>query len=161
MIFNSIIDTPANTTKNDPLRTDLKCVEGLIYQVEFYFPPGSSGLLGIQIRNQNVSLYPRNRESWFIGDNLRISFPDLYELRLTNNILEIFTYNTDTDYDHQIQVSIGIVAHEEFISHFLPGRSVRDLIETMNALSDIISVSSIPTNKSFIDRILKKDKSNG
>ena len=60
MIFNRVVETPANTEITSPLRTDMKCVAGLVYQLDIYFPPGSAGLMGVQIRNQNVALYPRD-----------------------------------------------------------------------------------------------------
>jgi len=156
MIFSAQITTPINTTELQPLRTDLKCASGLIYQLDVVFPPGSSGLMGVQIRNQNVSLYPRNREGWFIGDNYTLSFPDLFELFVDSNIIEIYTYNTDTDYEHLVSVSIGIVARDDYIEHFLPGRTVKGLIESLENMTAIFSNASLPVDKSWIDRILGK-----
>lgn len=154
MVFSIRITTDANTSELLPLRTLLKCAQGVIYQVDVMFPPGSSGLMGVQIRNQNISLYPRNRGEWFIGDNYSLSFPDLFELYIDSNIIEILTYNLDTDYSHLCAVSIGIVAKGDFIEHFLPGRSVKGLIESMEHLTAIMAPSEIPVDRSLIDRIL-------
>jgi len=158
MIFNARVETPANTLESSPLESVLKATSGLVYQMELYFPPGSSGLMGVQIRNQNVSLYPRNRDEWFIGDNMSLRFPDLYELYLDSNILEIFTYNLDTAYCHVVQFSIGIVSKQDFIDHFLPGATTRALIESMSALTDSIASGVPAKNPTLLERITGSKK---
>jgi len=153
MVFNSRITTPANTAELTPLRTTLKCTQGLIYQVDVFFPPGSSGLMGVQIRNQNVSLYPRNRDEWFIGDNNFLSFPDVFELFIDSNIIEIFTYNVDTDYEHLVQISIGILSKEQYIARFIPGRVDNDIQETLKILTDLVAQPAAFSNGDFIGQL--------
>ena len=142
MVFSTRVTTPANTTENNPMDTVLKCSSGLIYQVEIMFPPGSSGLMGVRIRSQNVSLYPRNRDEWFIGDNYVYSFPDLFELYVDSNEINIMSYNVDTDYAHLCTVSLGIVSRADYIEHFLPGQATKALIESMEHLSSLVNVNT-------------------
>lgn len=156
MIFNSVIDTPANTSQSTPVVTDLKVMAGLIYQVDFYFPPGSSGLMGLQVRSQNVAIYPRNRESFFIGDNAKYSFPDLFQLNTDSNILQLLTYNTDTDYSHQLSIRIGIVSRSEYIEHFLPGEKIGELKQSIDALTAALTVNTAENSRSIINKILGK-----
>ena len=112
--------------------------------------------MGVQIRNQNVTLYPRDGSSWFIGDNYALSFPDLYELYVDSDELSVYTYNLDTAYCHSVQVTIGLVSRTEFISHFVPGRETRELIASINALTSAVAFDGGSASKGIIAKLLGK-----
>lgn len=114
MVYTSTITTAANTAQASPLKTTVRVTVGMLYQFEVYFPPGPSGLVGVQIRYKNVQLYPVQRDEWFIGDNVTISFEDIYELSAAPFDLDVLSYNLDTEYNHLVQVRIGLQTVEEF-----------------------------------------------
>ncbi len=147
MIYSLTINTPANTAIDAPLLSQLKLSRGLIYQFDIYFPPGSSGLLGVAVFKVNQQIYPFNRGSFFIGDNTQVSFNDLQALTEVENIMEIHTYNLDTDYEHQVQVRFGLVARLDFQSSFVPAISFDKLDDTIKELNTTMEAIKTPTVK--------------
>lgn len=150
MIYSVNILTPENTPIIEPKKTIIKLSRGLIYQFDIYFPPGSSGLMGIAVFEVNHQLYPFNTGSFFLGDNVTLTYPDLHELTEEQNELTIHTYNLDTDYEHLLQVRFGLVARTDFQSAFVPSFSFDDLnttMENLNITMDALKVSN--TKKSF------------
>lgn len=150
MIYQSTITTPANTTLANPKRTSLKMVVGLIYQFELYFPPGPSGLVGVAIFDTEVQLYPRGRHEFFVGDNTLISFNDLHMLESENATLDIYTYNIDDAYEHQIQARFGIVDRKDFQSSFIPSMAFDNLATTMEEVNEtMLSIKEDGVKKPF------------
>ena len=136
MVYTATITTPANTTLDTPLITAVKAHRGVLYHFEVYFPPGPSGLVGVQIRVGNVQLYPVQREEYFIGDNTTIAFGDLYELKNETGIVAIHTYNVDTDYEHLVQVRMGIMSHDEFFIRYGRSSGESELSDMLAAIAD-------------------------
>jgi len=150
VIYTSTVTTLSGTEEAAPLRTPMVCTRGVVFRVEVYFPPGSSGLVGVQIRVAEHQLYPVQREEWFIGDNVLIAFDDMYELSNENATFDIRTYNVDTDYDHLVQVRIGIMSHEEFYLRYGVGASVADLQSTLAIIQEQTgSVSPLTTEEAL------------
>ena len=147
MIYVSTITTVESTLKTAPLRTNKKASGGVVYLVEVYFPPGSSGLMGVQIWNQDVALYPLARNEWFIGDNTTIRFEDIRELSIAENIIEINTYNTDTVYDHVTQVRIGILPIDLYNERYGVGAAILEANERQ--IEAIQSAKPTPFNAPF------------
>ncbi|GAH25154.1 unnamed protein product, partial [marine sediment metagenome] len=65
----------------------------------------------------------------FFGDNTTIYFDDRYWIKAPDHRLLIFTYNTDDTYPHMLQVRIGQVLEDVFISSFLPGLAQKDVAQ--------------------------------
>jgi len=78
MIYTSEIHTPANTLQANPLITVIETTAGIIYVLKIYFPPGSSGLLHVQIMDAGYQLFPTTIGQSFSGDNLSLSFDETY-----------------------------------------------------------------------------------
>jgi len=116
VVYSATITTEAATVEEAPLVTNVKVTKGVLYRFEIYFPPGPSGLVGVQIRYHDQQLYPVQRNEWFIGDNVTIGFDDLYGVDTTPFIFEIRTYNVDTDYDHLVQLRMAIVSQDEYMA---------------------------------------------
>lgn len=162
MVFASTISTPANQLKSDPLRTELKCNSGVAYQFRLYFPPGSLGLVGVAVYNANIAVYPASRGEFFIGDAVTITFPDLFELFIETNSLQIYTYNLDTHFDHECQVNIGVVSRPEFIEHFLPGRAMSGMEGVLENLTGLLGLSQpYPQNPGLIEVLADEGVDNG
>ncbi len=132
MILQSTILTPANTTKANPKKTVLELMQGVIYKVEVFFPPGSSGLMGVRVFDSASQLYPFTSNEWFTGDNNRIEYADTYRKNNPPFVFPIHTYNLDTDYDHACIVRIGIATSGEEISSVTPITWVAKLLEAIN-----------------------------
>ena len=151
MVYTSTVTTLSNTLENAPLVTPVKCTRGVLFHFEVYFPPGPSGLVGVQLRVADHQIYPIQREEWFIGDNTLIAFDDMYELSNENATIEMRTYNLDTDYSHIVQVRIGIMSLEEFLVRYGLGSSVANLEDTLNTIAEQTAKAS----KYTIDEALR------
>lgn len=136
MIYSKEISTELDTSKSDPLLTTIKVTNGLIYQLEVDFPPGSSGLMGVQIFDKSYQLYPSTPGEWFLGDNRLLKYPDLYLKASAPFEFTIKTYNEDTLFDHTVYIRIGMVSRDIFISHFLPELGYQQIIDIMEKLKE-------------------------
>jgi len=110
---------------------DLSVTDGLIYQFELYFPPGSSGLLYVRVADGGFPVWPSEPGEWFYGDNTLISFPDRYYIASPEHKFKVWYYNLDDTYNHTFTVRIGQVSSTLFISSFIPGFGQKPIEEVM------------------------------
>ena len=155
MVFSLTVSTPKNTVITKSQSTPLKMFKGLIYHVEIYFPPGSSGLLGIQLEAGGHQLYPYNRGSWFVGDNILFKYDDLMIFDISTAQLDIVTYNLDTILAHKVLINIGLMTDERFIEAVAPTVSMSTLVSAIDKLTSVIT-SSLPSGKKPIGAFLSK-----
>lgn len=144
MIFSLTVSTPANTVKTDVLRTPIKLFLGLIYHVEIYFPPGSWGLLGVQLHAGGHQLYPYNNGGWFYGEDMLFKYDDLEYFTISTAQMDIVTYNLDEQFDHKVMVNIGIMTNKQFQQAIAPENSTTDLIAAVDSLTAAIK-AQLPT----------------
>lgn len=129
MIFTANITTLKNTAQTALKRTVLNVTKGLIYKVEFYFPPGPSGLMGLAVFDGGFQLWPSSVGEFFQSDDETISFDDMYLKEAAPYQLTAYTYNTDDTYDHIAEVRIGLVSKEVFLARFLPTKGYDYLMD--------------------------------
>lgn len=136
MIYVVDITTPANTAKTALKKTRIHLTNGLVYKVEFYFPSGSQGLMGVAVFDGLFQVWPSNIGEFFIGSDVNISFEDLYLKSSAPFEFQCYTYNEDDIYDHLVVVRIGLVSNEVYIARFLPTKTYEyfeELLATMQA----------------------------
>jgi len=113
---------------------DLPVTDGLIYQFELYFPPGSSGLLFVRVADGGFPVWPSEPGEWFYGDNTLITFPDRYYIAAPDHKFKVWYYNLDDTYDHKFTVRIGQVSSELFIQSFIPTYGQKNMDEQIAGL---------------------------
>jgi hypothetical protein len=109
----------------------LYVVLGLVVKVEIYFPPGSSGLMGCRIFDGGYQAFPATPGEWFLGDNLLLTYEELYDKSAAPAVFDVYTYNLDTLYSHVIQVRIVAVSKDEYIMRYNPllqNQAMQDLL---------------------------------
>lgn len=136
MIYTANITTEKETEKTDLDKTVLHVTKGLVYKVEFYFPPGSAGLMGIAVLDGLYQVWPSNIGEFFTSDDETISFDDLYLKSAAPFQFDIYTYNTDTKHDHKCSVRIGLVSNEVYMARFLPNRTIEDFTRLLAQMED-------------------------
>jgi len=141
MIFGGTILTPLGTLPAAPLRTILPIGEGMIYVLKLYFPPGSSGLLHVQIFDASYQLFPTTIGQSFSGDTIQYSFDETYPKFGPPWELDVVSWNTDTDYDHEFGLYIGFVSKDEYIQRFVGSTAVADALKAMTAQEFAATVS--------------------
>lgn len=123
MIYVANITTLKDTEKTGPKKTTIHVTKGLVYKVEFYFPSGSAGLMGVAIFDGLYQVWPSSVGEFFIGEDQVISFDDMYLKEAEPFEFQAYTYNTDDTYPHEVSVRIGLVSKEVFQARYLPAKS--------------------------------------
>jgi len=134
VIFAATIKTVNKTDYGQVKHTPLKVTKGLVYKVDFYFPSGPSGLLGVAVFDGSFQVWPSTVGEWFKSDNETIRFDDMYLKESAPYQFDIFTYNDDTTYDHTLAVRVGLVSKEVFLARFLPTKGYDYMAELTRKL---------------------------
>jgi len=144
MIYVANITTPKNTAVTNLKRTRISVTKGLVYKVEFYFPPGSAGLMGVAVFDGLFQLWPSSVGEFFLGSDINIAYDDLYLKEAQPFEFQAYSYNTDDTYDHSLSVRIGLVSSEVYQARFLPykgydyfAKLVEDLAAERTALEKL------------------------
>ena len=122
MIYTANITTAANTARTSLKKTTIRVTKGLVYKVEFFYPAGSSGLLGLAVFDGLYQVWPSSVGEFFISDDETIRFDDLYLKESAPYEFQCYTFNVDDTYDHLVGVRIGLVSSEVFMARFMPTR---------------------------------------
>lgn len=135
MIYTANITTAKDTAQTALKKTTIKVTKGLVYKVEFYFPAGSAGLMGLAVFDGLFQVWPSSVGEFFLGEDHVIGFDDMYLKEAEPYELQCYTYNEDDTYAHSVQVRIGQVSKEVFMARFLPTRSHDYLIRLLRKMS--------------------------
>jgi len=136
VIYCKTITALAGGTAATPIDADLPVTNGLIYQFELYFPPGSSGLLSVRVADGGFPVWPSEPGEWFYGDNTLVSFPDRYYIAAPDHKFKVWYYNTDDTYDHKFTIRIGQVSSDLFIQSFIPTFKAESIGDLLKALAE-------------------------
>lgn len=123
MIYTANITTVANTLQTALKKTTIQVTKGLVFKVEFYFPAGSSGLMGVAVFDGLYQVWPSSVGNFFVSDDETIRFDDMYLKESAPFEFQCYTYNEDDTYEHYLAVRIGFVSAEVFLARFMPGRN--------------------------------------
>lgn len=120
MIYQASLTLDPNTSKDDPVRHHLSVTKGLVYFIEVFIPPGVSGLAGTRILDGSHQVWPSSPGEWFSGDDLLLSYQDLYLKEDKPFSFLIEAYNEDEAYDHTLIVRVALVSERAYQARFLP-----------------------------------------
>lgn len=140
MIYTANITTPSETAVTALKRTTITVTKGLVYKVEFYFPSGSKGLMGVAVFDGLYQVWPSSPGEFFVGESQLISFDDMYLKKSPPYNFTCFTYNLDDTHDHLVAVRIGLVSQEVFLARFMPTKGhdyLSDLLKKMEAEKEV------------------------
>lgn len=151
MVYTIPITTKKDTTKANPDRSIISVTKGLVYKVEFDFPPGSAGLLGCAVFDGGYQVWPSTLGEWFTGDGIVIGFDDVYLKESAPFHFTIFTYNDDDTYPHLLNVRIGLVSSEIFMARFLPSMAYKDFAEALLQIQTDQTVLAEQQQQEIID----------
>ena len=157
MIYGGAILTPSNTPQTAPLKTVIPLACGMIYVFKLYLPPGSSGLMHVQVYDAGYQILPTTIGSSFSGDNLNLSFDENYPKLEPPFELNVWTWNLDTDYDHSLEIYFGMASKDEYIARFAGSTAIADLLRGMNAQEMTQTFNRRAMVKSLTDQFAKKE----
>jgi len=120
MVFSSPISTAAGVSEASAILTRIRVCRGLVYKMEVDFPPGSQGLLHIQIYDGSYQVLPASPGKSLVGDNRLLSYDDLYLKQAAPYEFVVKTWNLDDTYQHSVQIRIAMALSEAFMSRYMP-----------------------------------------
>lgn len=98
----------------------LKVTKGLVYKVEFHFPPGCGGLVHMAVFDGGFQVWPSSSGVNFHTDNFAISFEDIYMKLAAPFQFDFYGYNEDETYEHTIHCRIAMVSKDIFMARWIP-----------------------------------------
>ncbi len=134
MIYTANITTDAKTWKTDLKTTRITVTKGLVYKVEFFFPSGSHGMMGVAVFDGLYQVWPSSVGEFFIGEDMVIPFDDMYLMESAPYEFQVYTYNEDDTHKHMVAVRIGLVSSEVFMARFLPTKSDEYMFELITSM---------------------------
>jgi len=115
MIYEFTIDTAITFSSAAKKKTILKMEKGIIEDLFINFPPGSSGLLYLQINREGSQIFPKTL-NYFHGDNTLFHFDHVnYPLLNPPYRLIAWTWNDDDTYSHELDIIIEISQRGVFV----------------------------------------------
>lgn len=135
MIYTANITTPKLNEHTGLMKTVLKVTKGLVYKVQFYFPPGSAGLMGVAVFDGLYQVWPSNVGEFFVGEDHVIDFEDMYLKGSAPYQLQCYTYNNDTENSHFVSVRIGLVSNEVYMARFMPSKTFEYFNELLASMA--------------------------
>lgn len=114
----------------------MRVTKGLVYKVEFYFPVGSAGLMGVAVFDGSYQVWPSTVGEFFVGQDQLIAFDDLYSKDSAPYELSCYSYNLDDTYEHMVSVRIGLVSKAAYIARFLPTQGYEYLEQLLSKLAE-------------------------
>ena len=140
MIYIANITTLKDRYKTNLKKTVIRVTSGLVFKVEFFFPPGSAGLMGVAVFDGLYQVWPSTVGEFFIGEDQLITFDDMYLKESAPFEFQCYTYNEDDTNPHFVSVRIGLVSAEVFLARFMPSRQRIDFdrirVEMLKAKSE-------------------------
>ncbi len=109
MQFTYAVTALANTTKDSPMRQKIKLAYGVLRKVQIDFPWGCAGLVGVRIIHYENQLYPTSRKTWFIGNEINITFDTEYPIDKGWNEFKVEIYNEDDFYPHTPVIGFNVL----------------------------------------------------
>lgn len=109
MFYDFKISTAKEITYENRSKTRLKLAKGSIVQCSFLFPPGSIGLLYLQIFRGINQLYPFNTGGFFNTTNETIAFIDDYRLDEPPYELIAHVWNLDDTFEHSVYIRFNVL----------------------------------------------------
>lgn len=135
MIYMAEVTTPIGALEINPLRSVLKVTKGLVYKFHFYMPPGAMGLHHFQVFDGSFQLWPTTPGRSFHGDGIIVDFDDVYYKIVEPYEFLVRSWNLDTQNEHTVLISVGMVSEEAFMMRYLPGLTYEKMVEVLNRMS--------------------------
>jgi len=144
VIYIANITTLKDRYKTNLKKTVIRVTSGLVFKVEFYFPAGSAGLMGVAVFDGLYQVWPSTVGEFFIGEDQLITFEDMYLKEAAPFEFQCYTYNLDDTNPHFVSVRIGLVSADVFLARFMPSRQRIDFdrirVEMLKAKSERAAV---------------------
>lgn len=143
MIYTANITTPKNTSQSSLKKTTISVTKGLVYKVDFYFPPGPAGLMGVAVFDGLFQVWPSTVGDFFVSDDETIRFDDMYLKESAPFEFQVYTYNVDDTYDHVVAVRIGLVSSDMFLARFMPARGREQFVKMRKRMEEERGVRAV------------------
>jgi hypothetical protein len=121
------VTIPAGTAKATPLVTPTTFADNVVERIEWTFPDGCNGLVGIQIGARKVPVLPPQTDQFVVRSGSMQGI-DLDGMHTTGD-WSVIGYNTG-QFDHTVHVQFTL--HRPVPETPLPGYLVSDLVDSLH-----------------------------
>ena len=126
MIYCVSITTLKGGSEAQAVETKLVVTSGLLFVFEVDFPAGCCGLAHLQMFDGLYQVFPASPGESFHGDNITLKFDDLYFKQNPPFEFTVKTWNEDENWDHTLQVRVGMAMGRAEMSRYMPALSFED-----------------------------------
>lgn len=126
--FSFSIVTDANTAATAMKHTVITLSPGVIHRVRVRIPPGQKGVCHCFINHHLHQLWPVNAGEDFHGDDESIDFQEFYEMGGLDTKLDVYTWNTSENYEHEMILQFGILPRY-IVAPFLVAQKIKKAFE--------------------------------
>lgn len=109
MVYTKAITVTKNTTETTAEHFKLGIARGVIVKWDIFFPAGSYGTTRIRVFRGSDLLLPRSKGGYIAGDDTHFSFPEHFLIHSPPYILDIYSWNIATDFDHEYIIYVSVV----------------------------------------------------
>ena len=107
MLYSFAFTIPANTPQAVPLISYKRLNCGNINKISIQIPAGHVGLTGLKIFDEETQIYPINKESYIVGNDVFLDIAENYDLK-NPGVLKILGWNTDELFEHTFYIYISL-----------------------------------------------------
>lgn len=108
MIYEYVIDVPANTLKTDPVEIEALLAAGIITRFECEMAAGCHRMVHAVVLDGTFQMFPVNLESDLSTDDNIIEQNDYIEVAKGHDKLKIVCWSPNTDYTHRVTIRFVI-----------------------------------------------------
>jgi hypothetical protein len=127
MVYVAEPVTPANTPAESPVDTELIVTAGWVYKITVHFPPGSGGLLHVQILDGAFQVWPTTQGQSFRGDSVVFTYEESYQKAEPPYLFVVRCWNLDDTYEHTVGVHVALMSDAQYQARFLPGLQMSEI----------------------------------
>ena len=110
MYYYIEVDNPPLTPIETPIVSTVKLARGKFEFVDIGFPDWNSRLTKCKLFYNTIQLIPFNRDRWLTGDNITLRVPVNLFLNDEPYEIQIWTYNPDDTFSHQLSFGLSLDA---------------------------------------------------
>lgn len=107
--FSFTIETEKNTPASNPKKTSVRVSAGVLHRVVIRVPPGPRGTLSFFVAHHLHQIIPTSSGEVVSGDDMNIDYDEFYPLFGTDTLLDVYSWNVSTLYDHSFILMFGIL----------------------------------------------------
>jgi len=132
MLFTLDFTVPANTTAQNPAKTEIEIEGGMLLYVSVLVPYGHNAMAGMRIEYGEAPLVPGRKDQWLKGNGETITTWEFWPLPEKTTKLRVLGYNNSTKHDHTFYIRFVTIPKQMAKLILVSGRTSSALFNFLN-----------------------------